>query len=246
MLTCTRCGSRNVEGARFCGNCGAQVSVMAIPNPPVWMSTPPPPMFPKPGISRAVWRFIGWGSAMAVGIFILLVIIGTLLPSASNQSDASQPSAPQTASTHTSQATDTSNIPTPQESKNDKKEDLGWTVMKIAVNRTPTAFNERENLRFDSVIVMPDDVVCLSIHDAHPLLGWNGEPAVVEPNALIYLPRSGGGDLLAVNDMTLDFWKRYCVHQQGGVDVLPGIEAHVNNFQQYMNDLEQQTKSSQQ
>jgi hypothetical protein len=54
-------------------------------------------MFPKPGISRAAWRFIGWGSAIAVGIFILLVIIGTLLPSAPNQSDASQTSQPQAA-----------------------------------------------------------------------------------------------------------------------------------------------------
>jgi hypothetical protein len=66
----------------------------------------PPPVFPKPGISRAVWRFIGWGSAIAVGIFVLLVIIGTLLPSASNQSDASQPSAPQNNAPQASQATD--------------------------------------------------------------------------------------------------------------------------------------------
>jgi len=34
MPICTRCGSRNVEGARFCGNCGAPVSATAIPNPP--------------------------------------------------------------------------------------------------------------------------------------------------------------------------------------------------------------------
>jgi hypothetical protein len=34
MPICTRCGFRNVEGARFCGNCGTQVSVVAIPNPP--------------------------------------------------------------------------------------------------------------------------------------------------------------------------------------------------------------------
>jgi hypothetical protein len=34
MLFCTRCGSCNQEGARFCGNCGAQVSAVTIPNPP--------------------------------------------------------------------------------------------------------------------------------------------------------------------------------------------------------------------
>lgn len=97
MPICTRCGSRNVEGARFCGNCGVPVSAAAIPNPPVWTGPPPPPVFPKPGISRAVWRFIGWGSAIAVVIFILLVVIGTLLPSPPNQSGASQPSVPQPA-----------------------------------------------------------------------------------------------------------------------------------------------------
>jgi len=39
MPTCTRCGFRNVEGARFCGNCGAHVSAVAIPSPPVWTGT---------------------------------------------------------------------------------------------------------------------------------------------------------------------------------------------------------------
>jgi len=48
MPICTRCGFRNVEGARFCGNCGVQVSAVVIPNPPVWTGTPPPPVFPKP------------------------------------------------------------------------------------------------------------------------------------------------------------------------------------------------------
>jgi hypothetical protein len=64
---------------------------------PVWTGVPPPPVFQKPGISPAAWRFIGWGGAIGVGIFILLVVIGTLLPSSPNQSDASQPSAPQAA-----------------------------------------------------------------------------------------------------------------------------------------------------
>ncbi len=34
MLICTRCGSHNLEGARFCGNCGVPLSAVAIPNPP--------------------------------------------------------------------------------------------------------------------------------------------------------------------------------------------------------------------
>ena len=177
MPICTRCGFRNVEGARFCGNCGAQVSAVAIPNPPVWTGTPPPPVFPKPGISRAVWRFIGWGSAIAVGIFILLVIIGTLLPSAPNQSDASQPSAP-TQETQGSAPTQNDSAPTPEEAEKVKQFNLGLWAMTTAWEGTPVAFNEHENLRFDAVIVMPDDTVCLWIHDAHPV------PGVEEANAL--------------------------------------------------------------
>jgi hypothetical protein len=63
-------------------------------------------MFPKPVISRVVWRFIGWGSASVVGIFAMLVIIGNLLPSTPNQSDAPQRAAPQAAAPQTPQATD--------------------------------------------------------------------------------------------------------------------------------------------
>jgi len=93
MPICTRCDFRNVEGARFCGNCGVP---MSAPNPPIWMGTPPPPVFPKPGISLTSRRFIAWVSAIAIGIFILLVVIGTLLPSSPNQSDASRDTASQT------------------------------------------------------------------------------------------------------------------------------------------------------
>ncbi|MGA3263283.1 MAG: hypothetical protein ABSC47_04470 [Terracidiphilus sp.] len=81
---------------------------MATPIPPVWMGTPPPPVFPKPGISLTSRKFIAWGSAI-VGIFILLVIIGNLLPSPPNQSDAPQPAVPQVAAPQTPQATDNEN-----------------------------------------------------------------------------------------------------------------------------------------
>ncbi len=42
MPICTRCSSRNEEGTRFCGNCGAPLSAVAIPNPPVGTGAPPP------------------------------------------------------------------------------------------------------------------------------------------------------------------------------------------------------------
>ncbi len=251
MPICTRCGSRNVEGARFCGNCGAQVSAVEIPNPPVWMSTPPPPMFPKPGISRAVWRFIGWGSAIAVGIFILLVIIGTLLPSAPNQSDASQTSQP--LAVH---GTVNNSAPTPEEAEKAKRLKLGIEAMTQTWQGTPTAFNERENLRFDAVIVMPDDTVCLWIHDAHPvppgveetnaLFTVHGTipptPGVEEPNALA----PSGQVLLAMNDVTFYQWKRECTNQQGGINVLPELENNANQLQQKMNDLNQQLHDAKQ
>jgi hypothetical protein len=74
------------------------VSAVAIPNPPVWTGALPLPVFPKPRFSRSIWRFIVWGSAIAVGMFVLLVIIGNLVPSAPNHSSASGPSAQQTIS----------------------------------------------------------------------------------------------------------------------------------------------------
>ncbi|HWE86637.1 MAG TPA: hypothetical protein VG267_16965 [Terracidiphilus sp.] len=67
-------------------------------------------MFPKPGISRAMWRFIAWGSAIAVGIFILLVIIGNLLPSppatpATTTAQPVQDNTPQTSNATTAEPT---------------------------------------------------------------------------------------------------------------------------------------------
>ena len=182
MLICSRCGFRNVEGARFCGNCGAQVSAVAIPNPPVWTGTPPPPAFPKPGISRAVWRFIGWGSAIAVGIFILLVIIGTLLPLAPNQSNASQSSAP-IQEIQGSALTQKDSAPTPEEALKAKQLNLRIQAMTAQWDATPVVFHERDKLRFDSVIVMPDNTVCLWIHIENSELGAGAIPGINEPNA---------------------------------------------------------------
>jgi hypothetical protein len=236
MPICTRCGFRNVEGARFCGNCGAQVSAAAIPNLPVWTGALPPPVFLKPGISRAVWRFIGLGSAIAVGIFILLVIIGTLLPSAPNQSNASQPSAPQATPPQTSQATDSEATQTPEETEKDKQLKLGADAMVTAWQGTPIAFNERENLRFDAVVIMPDNTVCLWIHDANPT------PGVEEPNALMTF----GGKLVAVNYVTFDLWTRKCLNREGGVGVLPEILDRFNQIEPQMDDLNEQLHNSQQ
>ena len=108
--------------------------------------------------------------------------------------------------------------------------------MTAAWEGTPVAFNERENLRFDAVIVMPDDTVCLWIHNAHPVRG------VEEANALF----SWGGKLLPMNDMTFAPWTQKCVDQQGRINVLPELEDNANQLQQKMNDLNQQLHDAQQ
>lgn len=241
MPICTKCGFNNGEGARFCGHCGAPVSTVAIPNPPVWTGAPPPPVFPKPGISRAVWRFIAWGSAIAAGISILLVITGTLLPSAPNHSDASQPSATQ----HPSPAQEaqnpapTKNDPaqTPEETEKDEQVKLGADAMLATWRMMPLAFNEQENLRFDAVVVMPNNTVCLWVHDANPV------PGVIYPTALFYYPRSK--TLLSLSDVTFDLWMRECKKQEG-VGVEPDIEADFNQIREKTYGLNQALHDAQQ
>jgi hypothetical protein len=240
MPICTRCGFRNVEGARFCGNCGAQVSAVAIPNPLVWTGALPPPVLQKPGISRAVWRFIGLGSAIAVGIFILLVIIGTLLPSAPNQSNASQPSAP-TLEIQGSAPTQKDSAPTPEEDLKAKQLNLGIRAMTAQWDATPVVFHEREKLRFDAVTVMPDDTVCLWVHIENSELGASAIPGVNEPNASFLL----GKNLFPVTTVTFDLWTRECTDKQRGINVLPELEDNANQLQQKMNDLNQQLHDAQ-
>jgi hypothetical protein len=199
------------------------------------MGTPPPPLFPKPGISFTSRRFIAWG-CFILGIFTLLVVIGNLLPSTPNQSDLSQLPAPQVAAPLTPQATDNEATQTPDEAKKDKQLKLGADAMVTAWKGTPVAFNERENLRFDAVVIMPDNTVCLWIHDANPT------PGVEEPNALMTF----GGKLVAVNYVTFDLWTRKCLNREGGVGVLPEIMDRFNQIEPQMDDLNEQLHNSQQ
>lgn len=79
MPFCNRCGFRNVEGARFCGSCGAPVSAVAIPSPPVWTGALPPwsngsqqiCTFTVP--ASAVTRISSAGSAIVLGFFFTLL-----------------------------------------------------------------------------------------------------------------------------------------------------------------------------
>ena len=77
MPICTRCSSRNEEGTRFCGNCGAPLSAVAIPNPPVGTGAPPPRSTVTArnvilpflvllllGIIGAIWAFIVAGAGI--------------------------------------------------------------------------------------------------------------------------------------------------------------------------------------
>ncbi len=108
--------------------------------------------------------------------------------------------------------------------------------MVTAWKGTPVAFNERENLRFDAVVIMPDNTVCLWIHDANPT------PGVEEPNALMTF----GGKLVAVNYVTFDLWTRKCLNREGGVGVLPEIMDRFNQIEPQMDDLNEQLHNSQQ
>lgn len=237
-MRCGYCGQKTLIPS----NSPAAQQVMARSvTPPVTHFVPSVPRLRRSKIALYLLLIFGVPAAIWFIVYASNAPTSAPTPLAATTAEPAQPT--QDNAPQTSEVTDSETTQTPEESQNDKQEDLGWTAMKIAVNGTPTAFNEQKNLRFDSVIVMPDDTVCLSVHDANPRAA---EIGLVEPSALIYLPRRGGGEIFGVTDVTVSIWTRECIDQQGGVDVLPDIEAHVNKFQHYMNDLEQQLKSSQQ
>lgn len=211
----------------------------AIPNPAMGMGAPPHPQFPKPGISRSNWRFIGWGSAIAVGIFALFVIIGNLLPSPPSQlripaSTQSTPAATnvQANAPHAAPATDDQDAQTPEETEEDKQDDTGWKAIELvyqALSRDPSILHESERLRFDAVVVMPDKTVCLPVHFVGNSALLN---AVQEPSAFFYI--DARKELFAETDVSMSLWTQECIDQQGGIDVFPDIENHINYDTQQM------------
>jgi len=172
------------------------------------------------GITGAIWAFV----VAEAGTQTSKPTAMTAEPAKPTQDNAPQ----------TPQVTDNEATQTPDKAEEDKQLKLGADAMVATWQATPVAFNERENLRFDAVIVMPDNTVCLSIHDAHPF------PGVEEPNALIY----GGGRLYPVNDVTADLWARECVNQQG-INMEPEIEDRFSQIQRQMDDLNQELHNSQ-
>lgn len=70
MTICTRCGSRNVEGAQVCGNCGAPVSGVAIPNPAV-SANPACKVCDRGTLMRRKMRRLS-GPAVAIGYILLI------------------------------------------------------------------------------------------------------------------------------------------------------------------------------
>lgn len=75
MPNCTRCGSHNMEGARFCGNCGAPVSGVAIPNPPGWVAAAPVVYGPPKNTRRKLAKILGL-------CFLCLVLFVIFMPKA--------------------------------------------------------------------------------------------------------------------------------------------------------------------
>jgi hypothetical protein len=234
MPICIRCGFRSVEGARFCCSCGAVVSAVA-------------PISSQPERNTVSARTV-----ILVALFILgitgaiwaLIVAEAGTPTSTPAGTTAKPAQPTPDNTlQTPQATDNEATQTLEEAEKDKQLKLGTDAMVTAWQWTPVAFNERENLRFDAVIVMPDDTVCLSIHDAHPF------PGVEEPNALISLQDKGvppGRRLYPVNNVSFDLWTRECVNQPGGIDVEPEILERFNLIKQHMEELNQRLHNSQQ
>ena len=70
MPICTRCGSRNVEVARFCTSCGAPVSAVAIPNPLV-SANPTCKICDRGTLMRRKIRRLS-GPAVAIGYILLI------------------------------------------------------------------------------------------------------------------------------------------------------------------------------
>lgn len=70
MPICTRCGSHNVEGAQFCGNCGAPVSAVPISNSPV-SANPACKVCDRGTLMRRKMRRLS-GPAVAIGYILLI------------------------------------------------------------------------------------------------------------------------------------------------------------------------------
>ena len=85
---------------RRCAYCGQRTLIpsdLPAAQEAMGKSATPPAPLTEPEVSRRTWRIVGWGIVIVGGVFILLVIIGNLLPSTPNQTDASAISTPPTA-----------------------------------------------------------------------------------------------------------------------------------------------------
>jgi hypothetical protein len=177
------------------------------------------------GITGAIWAFI----IAEAGPPTSTPAATTAEPAKPTKNNASQ----------TQQATDNGATQTPDETREDKQLKLGWDAIKALVQGLRVDSPVYENLRFDNVVVMPDDTVCLSIFNGDTVT----DPEQIGRIAFVYL----GGQIHQVHrdGMTVDLWKRECVNQQG-INVYPQIEGRINQMQQKMHDLNEHLHNSQQ
>ncbi len=83
-MYCSRCGAKNEDGARFCDQCGADLSAMPKPGPapaaaPPGMPPTVPPMYYPPARARAWWYPIGvWVILAAFFLFVDVSTTGTV------------------------------------------------------------------------------------------------------------------------------------------------------------------------
>jgi zinc-ribbon domain len=78
VLPCQNCGYGNLNGAKFCSNCGASLAIVGSTTPPITLSGPATaPSAPPRGAT--VWPGTrGNGSRVAVGVIFLIIFIVTI------------------------------------------------------------------------------------------------------------------------------------------------------------------------
>jgi hypothetical protein len=91
MPICAQCGFRNVEGTRFCGNCGAPVSGVAISSPPVETGAPQLPRRRGRARKFALYFLLTIGVGAAILALIMAIFAGDDAPTSTTSVTTATP-----------------------------------------------------------------------------------------------------------------------------------------------------------
>ncbi len=227
-MRCGRCGQKTLIPSN---SPAAQQVITGSVTPPV---TPFFPPVPRPHRSKiALYLLLIFGVPTAIWLMVYAPNTPTSVPTTPAATTAEQAEPTLDNAPQTPQATDNEATQTPDETEEDKQLDLGWDAIKALVQGLRVDSPEYENLRFDTVVVMPDNTVCLSIFNGDTVT----DPEQIGRVAFVYV----GGKVYQVHrdGVTVDLWTRECVNQRG-INVYPKIEGDFARTQQGFNQLEQQ------